>query len=150
VQQVGLPVVLFNLDPLNEAFGIAFVAVAIIVSIYASARRHAFEQSAILLLAGGSMAALFLGDLISFVAAAELAGLASVWLLFASPLSGASAAGVRLLVWRGLEGLLFLIGVAFHLPAHPDTSLLQPHLNPHTISGGFIFAALLIRVGAPG
>ena len=37
--------------------------------------------------------------------------------VLASPVPGANGAGVRLLIWHGLEGLLFLAGVAFHLSA---------------------------------
>ncbi|HVY85006.1 MAG TPA: proton-conducting transporter membrane subunit [Caulobacterales bacterium] len=149
VAQIGLPVVLLNLDALNQVFGIAFIAATMLLAIYAGARRHAFEDSAILLLGGGAVSALFVGDLISFVAAAELAGLAAVWTLFASPLRRASAAGARLLIWCGLEGLLFLIGVAFHLSAGAANTAFT-RLDAHTLGGGFIFAALLIRVGAPG
>ncbi|HWA00135.1 MAG TPA: proton-conducting transporter membrane subunit [Caulobacterales bacterium] len=149
VAQIGLPVVLLNLDALNQVFGIAFIGATMLIAIYSGARRHAFEDSALLLLAGGAVSALFVGDLISFVAAAELAGLASVWALFASPLPRSSEAGARLLIWCGLEGLLFLIGVAFHLSAGAANTAFT-RLDAGTLGGGFIFAALLIRIGAPG
>jgi len=149
VAQFGLPVVLLNLDALNQVFGIAFIVAALLIAIYASVRRHAFEDSAILLLAGGAVSALFVGDMISFVAAAELAGLAAVWTVFASPLRHSSESGARLMIWCGLEGLLFLIGVAFHLSAG-GANTLSTHLELMAPGGGFIFAALLIRAGAPG
>jgi multicomponent Na+:H+ antiporter subunit D len=146
--QMGLPVVLLNLDALNRIFGVAMLITLVIIAIYSSARRNRFEDAAILLLAGGAVSTLFVGDLVSFVAAAELAGFGAAWVVFASPLPGANHAGVRLLVWHGLEGLFFLFGVALHLSAHQGSSALD-RLDAHSIADAFIFAALLVRVGAP-
>ncbi len=146
--QMGLPVVLLKLDALNRSFGIALLIALIALAMYSGARRNRFEDAAILFLAGGAVSALFLGDLVSFVAAAALAGLAAAALVFASPLEGANRAGVRLLMWHGLEGLLFLVGVAFHLSAGAESSVIA-RLDLNSLGGAFIFAALMIRVGAP-
>lgn len=146
--QMGLPVVLLNLDELNRIFGIALLIALIVIGIYSGARRNRYEDAAILLLAGSSVSALFVGDLISFVAALALGGLAAAWVVFASPIEGASRAGARLLIWHGLEGLLFLMGVAFHLSAGAQASVVG-RLDVTSIGGAFMFAALMIRVGAP-
>lgn len=146
--QMGVPVVLLDLDALNRIFGIAMLIALIIIAMASSARRNRSEDAAILLMAGGAVSALFVGDLISFVGAAALAGLASAWLVFASPMPNSAQSGVRLLIWQGLEGLLFLVGVAFHLSAGAASSIFT-QLDVATIGGGFIFAALLIRAGAP-
>lgn len=148
VAQMGLQVVLLNLDALNRVFGIGFLIALVLIAIYSGARRNRYEDAAILVLAGGAVSALFVGDLVSFVAAMSLAGLASAWLVFASDQPGASGAGVRLLVWYGLEGLLFLVGVAFHVSAGAENSVFA-RLDAGSIGGAFIFAALMIRVGAP-
>lgn len=147
VAQMGLAVVPRTLDELNQVFGIAFIAAAIMLALYTSARRNRYEDSAIMLLAGSAVTALFVGDLVSFVAATALAGLASAWVVFASPEENAGAAGARLLIWCGLEGLLFLAGVAFHVSSVDHTVLAR--LRVDQIGGAFIFAALMIRVGAP-
>lgn len=147
--QMGLPVVLLNLDALNRIFGIALLIALIAIGIHSGGRRNRYEDAAILLLAGSAVSALFVGDLISFVAAAALAGLAAAWVVFASPLEGASRAGARLLIWHGLEGLLFLVGVAFHLSAGAQGSVFTQQMDVRTIGGAFIFAALMIRIGAP-
>lgn len=146
--QMGLRVEALNLDALNRIFGIAMLIVLIAIAIYSRARRNRFEDAAILMLAGGAVSALFVGDFVFFVAAAALAGLAAAWTVFASPLPGADRAGVRLLIWHGLEGLLFLVGVALHIAAHAANVKLV-RLDVDTISGACIFAALMIRVGAP-
>ncbi len=146
--QMGLRVEALNLDALNRIFGIAMLIVLIAIAIYSRARRNRYEDAAILMLAGGAVSALFVGDFVFFVAAAALAGLAAGWTVFASPLPGANRAGVRLLIWHGIEGLLFLVGVALHITAH-RASVELVRLDVDTISGACIFAALMIRVGAP-
>lgn len=148
VAQMGLPVVLLNLDALNRIFGIALLIMLIVLSVYANARRSRYEDAAILVLAGGAVSALFVGDLVSFVAAAALAGFATAWVVFCSPVPGAGRAGVRLLVWQGVEGLLLLVGIAFHLSAGAEASVFS-RLDATAVGGAFIFAGLLVRVGAP-
>lgn len=147
-RQMGLPVVLLNLDALNRIFGIAMLLALIIVGVATGARRNRAEDAAILLMAGGAVSALFVGDLVSFVAAASLSGVAAAWIVFASPLPSAARSGARMLIWFGLEGLLFLVGVAFQLSAGAASSIFA-RLDPATIGGAFIFAALLFRIGAP-
>jgi multicomponent Na+:H+ antiporter subunit D len=146
--QMGLPVVLLSLDALNRIFGIAMLIALIAISICSGARRSRSEDAAILLMAGGAVSALFVGDLISFVAATALAGLAMAWLVFSSPVENAARSGVRLLIWQGVEGLLFLVGVAFQLSAGAESSIFA-RLDITTIGGASIFTALMIRVGAP-
>lgn len=146
--QMGLPVVLLNLDALNRIFGIALLIALVALGIFSGGRRNRYEDSAILLLAGSVVSALFVGDLVSFVAAAALGGLAAAWVVFVSPIEGASRAGARLLIWHGLEGLLFLVGVAFHLSAGAAGSVFA-RMDVNSIGGAFIFAALMIRIGAP-
>lgn len=148
VAQMGLPVVLLNLDALNRIFGIALLIAILIIALYSRSRRNLYEDAAILLLAGGSVSALFVGDLLSFVGAASLSGLAAAWIVFASPIEGANRAGVRLLIWHGLEGLLFVLGVAFRLSAGAESSVFS-RLDASSIDGALIFAALMIRLGAP-
>ena len=148
VAQMGLNVVPLTLDPLNQVFGIAFCASAIALALYSSARRNRYEDAAIMLLAGAAVTALFVGDLISFIAACALAGLATAWVVFASPLEGAPAAGARLLIWQGLEGLLFLAGAAFHLSSGAENTI-TARLSVSEIGGAFFFLALMIRVAAP-
>ncbi|WP_395645346.1 proton-conducting transporter membrane subunit [Terricaulis sp.] len=156
VANIGVPIVLLKLDPLNSIVGIGMLIALVLIAIYSNARRNRYEDAAILLLAGGAVSALFVGDWVSFVAAASLAGLAAAWVVFVSPVENASRAGARLLIWHGLEGLLFLVGVGFHVSGGPDNSLLLPLkieapriLTAEAFGNAFIFAALMIRVGAP-
>ncbi|HYD89164.1 MAG TPA: proton-conducting transporter membrane subunit [Vitreimonas sp.] len=148
MRQMGVETVPLDLDALNRIFGIVMLILLIAIAIYTGARRNRYEDAAILMLAGGAVSALFVGDLVFLVAAVALSGLAAAWIVFASPLDGARFAGVRLLIWHGLEGLLFLIGVALHLTATAGISKFV-RLDAGSISGACIFAALLLRIGAP-
>jgi multicomponent Na+:H+ antiporter subunit D len=146
--QIGLTVIPYAPNDENFVFGVAFIAAAIFLSIYAGARRNRYECAAILLLAGASASALFVGDFISLVACVSLAGLAGAWVASASEAPGASGAGVRLLIWHGLEGLFYIAGVAIHISAEPSGAPLEP-MQLNSLGGAFVFAALMIRVGAP-
>jgi multicomponent Na+:H+ antiporter subunit D len=146
--QIGLTVVPFTLDALNQTFGIAFIASVILLAIAANVRRGRAEDAAIMLMAGGATASLFVGDLVSFVAASSLAGLAAAWVVFSSSREGADGAGVRLLVWRGLESLLLLAGLALHLSTGAANSMLE-RMDVGQLGDLMILAGLLIRVGAP-
>lgn len=145
--QIGLTMAPLNLDGLNYLFGLAFIGGAVLLSIYAGASSRRFEDAAILMLAGAATSALFVGDLVSFVAAAELAGFAAAWIVFCAGDRAAFAAGVRLLIWQGLEGLLLLAGVAFLLSDGLRSEFGQ--LNAKTVGGALFLGGLLIRVGAP-
>lgn len=145
--QIGLTMAPLALDALNYLFGLAFIGLAVLVAIYAGGREHRLEDAALMLLAGAATAALFVGDLVSFVAAAELAGLAAAWIVFCAPGKAAAAAGVRLLIWQGLEGLLLLAGVAFLLSDGLRSDF--GAMDARTIGGALFLGGLAIRVGAP-
>ncbi len=148
IRQMGVQMATLQLDALNQVFGIALLITLMLIGAYTSGRQNRFEDAAILTLAGGAVSALFAGDhLILFVAAASLAGLGAIWVVFTSSHPDAPRAGGRFLVWHGLESLFFLVGAALHLVAHGEA--VSARVDPRSLSGGFIFAALLIRVGAP-
>ncbi|MEQ1618812.1 MAG: proton-conducting transporter membrane subunit [Terricaulis sp.] len=148
IRQMGVEMATLQLDALNQVFGIALLITLVLIGAYTSGRQNRFEDAAILTLAGGAVSALFAGDhLILFVAAASLAGLGATWVVFASPHPDAPRAGVRFLVWHGLESLFFLVGAALHLVQHGEA--IEVRVDTGSLSGGFIFAALMIRVGAP-
>ncbi len=50
--QMGLPVVLLNLDPLNRIFGIAMLIASVLIALYSGSRRNRFEDGAFLLARG--------------------------------------------------------------------------------------------------
>lgn len=145
--QIGLEVVQFRLDELSQIFGLAFAFGAILVALASGARRHRYEDAAMLFMAGGATTAVFAGDLISFIAAGELSALAGAWIVLAAGGKSALGAGVRLLIWQGFGGLLLLCGVAFHLADGFGPKFDQ--LAADSVGGAFFLAGLGIKVGAP-
>lgn len=79
VAQMGLPVRLLVLDPLNRIFGLGMLLALIVVAIASNARQNRFEDAAILFTYGGAVSALFVGDFVSFIAMMSLSGLAGAW-----------------------------------------------------------------------
>jgi multicomponent Na+:H+ antiporter subunit D len=146
-RQIGLDVVQFRLDELSRTFGLAFGFGAVLVAIASGDRRNRYEDCAILLLAGGAATAVFAGDLITFVGATELCSVAGAWIVLAAGGSASSTAGIRFLIWQGLGGLLLLCGVAFHLAEGFNIEFAP--LPADSVGGGFLFAGLFIKVGAP-
>ncbi|MGE0828770.1 MAG: proton-conducting transporter membrane subunit [Hyphomonadaceae bacterium] len=145
--QIGLEVVLLRLDAHAQIFGLAFAFAAILMAIGSSDRRNRYEDAALFFMAGGAASATFAGDLISFVAATELASIAGAWIVLAAGGQAALSAGVRLLIWQGLGGLLLLSGVAFHLADGFDTTFAR--LPADSVGGAFFLAGLAIKAAAP-
>ncbi|MDX2238896.1 MAG: proton-conducting transporter membrane subunit [Hyphomonadaceae bacterium] len=145
--QIGLEVVPLRLDALAQTFGLAFLFGAAIVGLSTHERVHPLEDGAILAMAGGATSALFAGDLVSFVAGVETAGLAGAWIIFSSPAPGALAAGGRYLLWQWLGGLFLLSGVAFHL-ADGFGSAFGP-LPADSAGGALFLIGLAFKAGAP-
>jgi formate hydrogenlyase subunit 3/multisubunit Na+/H+ antiporter MnhD subunit len=148
IAQMGLPVILLEIDELNRVFGLAILISACAIAIGTQARVNRYEDAALLMVMGGAVSALFLGDYLSFMAAAAVSSLGVALVAFASPTPDAGRAGARSLVWYGLEGLVFLLGVALHLAAGGGQSTLT-RLSADSAGSWLILASLLIRVGAP-
>ncbi len=145
--QIGLTVVLLRLDALSQVFGLACAIGAILMAMATSGRVNRHEDAAIFLLGGAATTAAFAGDLISFIAATELCGVAGAWVLLAGGGRAALPAGVRFLMWQGLGGLLLLTGVAFHLADGFDSSFTR--LPADSWGGAFFLAGLAIKAAAP-
>lgn len=148
IAQMGLPVILLEIDELNRVFGLAILIAACAIAIGTQSRVNRYEDAALLMVMGGAVSALFLGDYLSFMAAAAVSSLGVALVAFASPTPDAGRAGARSLVWYGLESLVFLLGVALHLAAGGGQSTLT-RLSADSVGSWLILASLLIRVGAP-
>ncbi|MGE0046174.1 MAG: proton-conducting transporter membrane subunit [Hyphomonadaceae bacterium] len=145
--QIGLQVTLLRLDAMSQMFGMAFAAGAVMMALASGARGHRLEDAAIMLMGGAGMTAVFAGDLISFVAAIELATIAGAWIIFSARAGAAYDAGVRFFIWQGLGGLLLLAGVAFHLADGFGSEFTR--LPADSVGGAFFLAGLAIKVAAP-
>jgi len=145
--QIGLRVVPLRLDALSQTFGVLFALVSIMLALHGADLRARAECGALLVLAGGALTAVYAGDFVSFVAAAELSTLAAVALLLLREEWSSQETGMRLLGWQALSSILFLSGAAFSIA---DTGAAEfARLSPRTVGGALILAALGVKAGFP-
>jgi multicomponent Na+:H+ antiporter subunit D len=145
--QLGLRVVPLRLDALSQTFGVLFSLIAIALALHGDDHRQRAETGAWLTLAGGALTAVYAGDFLSFVAAAELSTLAAVALLMLREDWAAQETGMRLLGWQALSSLLFLSGAAFQIGASGAAEFAR--LSPQSPGGALILAALGVKAGFP-
>ena len=145
--QIGLRVVPLRLDALSQTFGVLFALVSIMLALHGADPRARAETGALLVLAGGAVTAVYAGDFVSFVAAAELSTLAAVSLLLLREEWTAQEMGMRLLGWQALSSILFLSGAAFSIGESGAADFAR--LSPRTPGGALILAALGVKAGFP-
>jgi multicomponent Na+:H+ antiporter subunit D len=145
--QIGLTLVPLRLDALSQTFGVLFALVGIMLALHGGDPRSRAETGALMVLAGGALTAVYAGDFVSFVAAAELSMLAAVALLLLRDDWTAQETGMRLLGWQALSGLLFLAGGAFAIGATGAAEFAR--LSPQTPAGALVLAALGVKAGFP-
>lgn len=146
--QLGLTVAPFRLDAASQTFGLAVAIMTAVLALYGWRDAGRIERAAAAGLAGGAMAAIFSGDLISFVAACSFLGLAASVVALRGDAPGAKAAGVRLLLWQAAAGALAASGAGLIWAGTGAVAF--ERLTARTPGGALILAALLIQAGAVG
>jgi multicomponent Na+:H+ antiporter subunit D len=147
IRRIGLDVVPLRLDALAQVFGLAFGLAALVLFLAGAHRRHRLEDAALAAHAGGALAAVYAGDLVSFVAAAQTSALAGAALVFLSPHPEAQTAARRTLGWHALAGALFTAGVGALWAATGGVAF--DRAPDRTIGALLIGLALLVLAGAP-
>lgn len=145
--QIGLRVAPLRLDALSQSFGLVLALIAIMVALHGGGARSREEEAALLVHMGGALGAIYAGDLVAFVALAELSTLAAAVLLLARPQPAAKEAGARLIGWQALSSVLFLAGAAFAIAARGSADFGQ--LSARTPEGALILIALGVKAGFP-
>lgn len=100
-----------RVDALSRVFATAFLVAALLAAIYALHLRDATQQTATLIYAGAAVGGALAGDLLTLFVFWELAGLASVFLIWARRTERSYRAGMRYLVAQVISGLLMLAGI---------------------------------------
>jgi multicomponent Na+:H+ antiporter subunit D len=144
--QVGLELAFLSLDATSQVFALALAVVGLAVAMASFSRRDRLEDGALMLHVGGACMAACAGDLVTFVAAAELSALAGVALI-ASRAQAGRVAALRMLAWHAIAGTLLLAGAAFHLAAGEQSRFSA--LDRDTVGGALFLAGLGMRAGFP-
>ena len=145
--QIGLRVAPLRLDALSQTFGMIFALVAIMLAIHGGAARSRQEEAALLVHAGGALGAVYAGDLVAFVALAEVSTLGAAALLLSRQDAADKAAGLRLIGWQALSSVLFLAGAAFVIAQRGSAEFAQ--LSTRTPGGILVLLALGVKAGFP-
>ena len=106
----------FRLDALSRIFGLIFLIASALGNLYALGDDvDKLQRSAALAYAGGAIAAVFAGDMITLFIFFEVAAVASVFLIWARKTERAFAAGMRYLIFQIGAGVILLAGVLIHV-----------------------------------
>ncbi|TDC63736.1 Na(+)/H(+) antiporter subunit D [Actinomadura sp. GC306] len=114
---LGLHLETLRVDALARLFATAFLAAALISMVYALHLRDALQQTVIPIYASSAVGGALAGDLFTLFVFWELAGLSSVFLIWARRTERAYRAGMRYLVAQVASGLLMLGGIVLHVNA---------------------------------
>ena len=105
----------FRLDKLSRVFGLIFLIASALGNLYALGDDvDKLQRSAALAYAGGAIAAVFAGDMITLFIFFEIAAVASVFLIWARRTERAFAAGMRYLIFQIGAGVILLAGLLIH------------------------------------
>ena len=106
----------FRLDALSRVFGLIFLIASALGNLYALGDDvDKLQRSAALAYAGGAIAAVFAGDMITLFIFFEVAAVASVFLIWARRTESAFAAGMRYLIFQIGAGVILLAGLLIHV-----------------------------------
>ena len=106
----------FRLDALSRVFGLIFLIASALGNLYALGDDvDKLQRSAALAYAGGAIAAVFAGDMITLFIFFEIAAVASVFLIWARRTERAFAAGMRYLIFQIGAGVILLAGLLIHV-----------------------------------
>ncbi len=147
VQFLSYPLELGRVDAISKVFGIIFYIAAMIGVVYAMKVKDTVQSVTAFIYAGGAIAAVFAGDLVTLFICWELTAVSSVFLVWASRSEAANRSGMRYLVIQVGSGVLLLVGSILH---YVDTgSLAFGHMGLVSTGTWLIFIAFGIKAAFP-
>jgi multicomponent Na+:H+ antiporter subunit D len=111
----GLELILLRVDALSRVFATGFLIAALLTAVYALHLRDSLQQAVIVFYAASAVGGCLAGDLLTLFVFWELAGLSSVFLIWAGRTERSYRAGMRYLIAQLISGLLMLAGIALRV-----------------------------------
>ena len=106
---------LLEVDKLSLTFGLIFIIITIIISIYAIDIQKKYESGMSLIYAGSVVTVVFSGDMISFIIFWEMAAFSAAYLIFANGNRKSSRATLRYILMHAFGGNMLLIGFMIYM-----------------------------------
>ncbi len=171
----GFELILFELSKTNFVFGVIFLLISAIASLYAWHVQDRGQQAAAIFYAAGALGVTFAGDFLTLLIFWELMAVASAWLVFARRSPESTRAGFRYLMVhffggsvlfggilllygqtgtlqlvalspdQGLAAWLILIGVAVNVALPPFHPWLPDAYPRATVTGAIFMSALTTK-----
>ncbi len=171
----GFDLILLQVGKLNFVFGVIFLIISAIASIYAWHLEDRSQQVAALLYGAGTLGVTFAGDFLTLLLYWELMAITSAWLVFARRRPESTRAGLRYLLVHfaggsalfggimlyygqtgsmvlaplspdmGLAAWLILIGVALNVALPPLHAWLPDAYPQATVTGAIYMSALTTK-----
>nr|CEL17511.1 NADH-ubiquinone oxidoreductase chain L [Kibdelosporangium sp. MJ126-NF4] len=146
-EMFGLELTPLRVDALSRVFATGFLVAALLCVVYALHLRKPLQQVAILVYAATAVGGTLAGDLVTLFVFWELAGLSSVFLIWAGRTERSYRAGIRYLVAQIISGLLMLAGIGQRVAA--GAGLDFGHIGVDGPGGPLILAAIGIKCAFP-
>ena len=144
----GFDLVLFQVSKLNFVFGVIFLFIASVASIYAWHLNDRSQQVAALLYGAGAVGVTFAGDFLTLLIFWELMAVSSAWLVFSRQTAESTRAGFRYLLVHFAGGSVLFGGILLH---YAETgSLALTALSPEGGLGSWlVLLGVAVNVALP-
>ncbi len=148
VSFAGFDLILLQVGSTNFVFGIIFLLISAVASLYAWHIRDTSQQVAALLYSAGALGVTFAGDFFSLLIFWELMAVASSWLVFARRMPESTRAGLRYLMFHFVGGSILFGGIILHY-AETGSLLLQPLSIDAGWSAWLILIGVAVNIALP-
>ncbi|MQA03939.1 MAG: Na(+)/H(+) antiporter subunit D [Streptosporangiales bacterium] len=147
LELLGMTLEPLRVDALGRVFATVFLIAALLCVIYSLHVRDTVQQVSTLVYAGSAVGGALAGDMVTMFVFWELAGLSSVFLIWARRNERSFRAGVRYLAAQVLSGLLMLAGIIVRLNAGYDLQF--DAIGVDNTGGVLILLAIGIKCAFP-
>lgn len=144
----GFELVLLQVDHLNFVFGVIFLLISAVASIYAWHVRDTSQQVAAMLYSAGALGVTFAGDYLTLLLFWELMAISSSWLVFARRRPESTRAGFRYLLVHLAGGTALLGGIVLYY-AQTGSLLMEPLSEGSSMAAWLILLGVVLNVALP-
>ncbi len=144
----GFELILLKVTKVNFVFGIIFLLIASVASIYAWHLRDRGQQVAAMLYGAGAVGVTFAGDFLTLLLFWELMAVSSAWLVFARKQVESTRAGFRYLLVHFTGGSILFGGIILYY-AQTGSLLIQSLSPDQGIAAWAILIGVVINVALP-